>query len=163
MLSKEWLQNYDRTGPPSLLPEEQGRRRQQKYDGAKRWHLEETVQFLPNILLFSVLLFPVGLIRLLIPMNTVVGGFVIALVGLGTILSFATIVAGSFSQSFPYQNAPSRGLRWVWKEFTWKYRPTRVAIARGWRSLVHGIRYLSQLQFRPSEDIFIWVERPQTL
>ncbi|KAG8923705.1 hypothetical protein FRC01_012461 [Tulasnella sp. 417] len=141
MLGKEWLQNYDRTAQPGLL-EEQARQRQRKYDGAKRWHLEETVQFLPNILLFSVVLFFIGLVELLLPMNKVVAGFVISLFGAGTVLSLATIVAGTFSHDGPYQSAACRGIFWVGK-----------AVATGFKMVKMFALLLPGLQFPRWQDI----------
>ncbi|KIO28217.1 hypothetical protein M407DRAFT_72124, partial [Tulasnella calospora MUT 4182] len=46
MMSKEWLQSFDRTGQTGPL-EEQGRFRQRKLNGVERWHLEAVIKFLP--------------------------------------------------------------------------------------------------------------------
>ncbi|KAG8900645.1 hypothetical protein FRC00_011937 [Tulasnella sp. 408] len=110
MMSKEWLQSFDRTGQTGPL-EEQGRFRQRKFNGVERWHLEAIIKFLPNLLLSSVVLFFAGIGLYLVPINTAVAVIVIAFSGLGVALSGVAIVAGAVSPLCPYQSAASSALR----------------------------------------------------
>ncbi|KIO28215.1 hypothetical protein M407DRAFT_49521, partial [Tulasnella calospora MUT 4182] len=68
MMSKEWLQSFDRTGQTGPL-EEQGRFRQRKFNEVERWHLETVIKSLPNVLLLSVILFFTGVGLFLWPIN----------------------------------------------------------------------------------------------
>ncbi|KIO21273.1 hypothetical protein M407DRAFT_80556, partial [Tulasnella calospora MUT 4182] len=71
MMAKEWLQSFDRTGQTGPL-EEQGRLRQHKFNGVRRWQLEPIIRSLPNILLLSVILFFAGICLFLFPINRTV-------------------------------------------------------------------------------------------
>ncbi|KAG8923807.1 hypothetical protein FRC01_012309, partial [Tulasnella sp. 417] len=110
MMAKEWLQSFDRTGQTGPL-EEQARFRQRKFNGVLEWHLEAVIKFLPNLLLFSVIFFFVGVCLFLFPINTVVAGIVIAFSGMGVVFSSIVIVAGAISPTCPYQSAASSALR----------------------------------------------------
>lgn len=55
LIAQEWLQNLKRTPGASL--EGQGRYRQERWSGIKRWRLEIVIQVLPIFLTFSVVLF----------------------------------------------------------------------------------------------------------
>ncbi|KAG8948405.1 hypothetical protein FRC04_009775 [Tulasnella sp. 424] len=112
MLGKEWLQSFDRTGQTGLS-EEQGRLRQSKFNGIQQWHLEGTILFLPNLLVFSVTLFFAGLAVYLFPINRAVAGLLIAVLGLALGVWFVTVLAGAISPLCPYQSAASRALRSV--------------------------------------------------
>ncbi|KAG9028314.1 hypothetical protein FS837_003915, partial [Tulasnella sp. UAMH 9824] len=112
MLAKEWLQNYDRTGQVGPL-EEQARMRQRKFHALQRWHLEEVVLFLPNLLIASVILFFVGLAIYVLPINHLVAGVVIAFICVAAIFVCTMVVAGAMDPSCPYQTALSRALRSV--------------------------------------------------
>ncbi|KAG8960813.1 hypothetical protein FRC05_006558 [Tulasnella sp. 425] len=109
MMSKEWLQSFDRTGQTGPL-EEQARFRQRKFNGVEQWHLEAVIKFLPNLLLLSVILFFAGIGLFLFPINTAVAGIVIAFSGLGVFLSGVSIIAGALSPLCPYQSAASSAL-----------------------------------------------------
>lgn len=154
MLGKEWLQNYDRTGRSGPL-EAQGRFRQQKYTAAQQWRLEEIVQLLPNALLLSVLLFFVGLILLLIPMNKAVAGIVIAFAGLGTLLTLATIVIGGVSPHCPYQGATSRGLRWVGKEVSLRHKESIRMVGHVWSVLASTVEHSFGPPLRRFKEILL--------
>ncbi|KAG8910469.1 hypothetical protein FRC01_006324, partial [Tulasnella sp. 417] len=110
MMSKEWLQSFDRTGQTGPL-EDQGRFRQRKFNGVEEWHLEAVIRFLPYLLLLSVILFFAGTGLFLLPINGAVAAIVIAFSGLGTLLSVKAIVAGATFLLCPYQSAASSALR----------------------------------------------------
>ncbi|KAG8971149.1 hypothetical protein FRC05_011433 [Tulasnella sp. 425] len=112
MLGKEWLQSFDRTGQTGLS-EEQGRLRQSKFNGIKDWHLEGSILFLPNLLVFSVALFFAGLAVYLFPINKAVSGLLIAVLGLALGVWLVTVLAGAIWPLCPYQSAASRALRSV--------------------------------------------------
>ncbi|KAG8912354.1 hypothetical protein FRC01_005140 [Tulasnella sp. 417] len=110
MMAKEWLQSFDRSGQTGPL-EEQGKFRQCKFNGFKEWQLEAVIKFLPNLVLFAVALFLVGIGLFLYPINTAVAGTVIAFSVLGVTLSGIAISAGAIYPMCPYQSAASNALR----------------------------------------------------
>lgn len=138
MMAKEWLQSFDRTGQTGSL-EEQGQFRQRKFNGVQRWHLEATIQFLPNLLLLSVMLFFVGVYLFLLSVNKAVAGVVVAFAGGGAVLCGAAIVAGATSPLCPYQSAASRALR----------RTRFLFSPRWWRRLLRAV--VDFVTIRPSK------------
>ncbi|KAG8971151.1 hypothetical protein FRC05_011435 [Tulasnella sp. 425] len=112
MLGKEWLQSFGRSGQTGA-PEEQGRLRQRKFNGILQWHLEGVILFLPNLLLFSVTLFFAGLALYLFPINKVVAGLLIAVLGFSAVVWLVTVLVGAIWPLCPYQSAASRALRLV--------------------------------------------------
>ncbi|KIO33011.1 hypothetical protein M407DRAFT_65993, partial [Tulasnella calospora MUT 4182] len=68
MMCKEWLHSLDRTGQTGAI-EDQGRIRQRKFDGARKWQLEMIMDFLPTIILASITLFSVGIVIFLLTLN----------------------------------------------------------------------------------------------
>lgn len=133
MLAKEWLQNYDRTGQVGPL-EEQARTRQRKFHALQRWHLEEVVLFLPNLLIASVILFFVGLAIYVLPINHIVGGVVIAFICVAAIFVCTMGLAGAIDPSCPYQTALSRALRSVVPLFGFAHDICR----QGWKRYNSG-------------------------
>lgn len=110
MLGKEWLQSFDRSGQAGPS-EEQGRFRQRKFNSIQQWHLEGTILFLPNLLLFSVTLFFAGLSLYLSPINRVIAGLLIAVLGLAVGFWHVSVLAGAIWPLCPYQSAASRAVR----------------------------------------------------
>ncbi|KAG8974565.1 hypothetical protein FRC05_007197 [Tulasnella sp. 425] len=110
MMCKEWLHSFDRSGQTGSV-EDQGRLRQRKFDGARRWHLETIIDFLPNIVLFSVALFFIGLGVYLLTVNTTVAAIVAAFTGFGGVVTWVSILASTAFPFCPYETAASRVLR----------------------------------------------------
>ncbi|KAG8996974.1 hypothetical protein FRB90_012606 [Tulasnella sp. 427] len=126
MLSKEWLQSFDRTGQTGAI-EDQGRIRQLKFDGAKRWRLEEIIDFLPNIVLLSVNLFFIGLGLFLLKVNPIVAFIVASFAGFGGIVAWMSCFASTLFPYCPYETATSRlviRLARVWINFWRSLRRT---------------------------------------
>lgn len=110
MMCKEWLHSFDRSGQTGAI-EDQGRLRQRKFDGARRWELEAIIDFLPNIVLFSVTLFFIGLGVYLLTVNKTVAAIVGAFAGFGAIVAWVSILASTFFPLCPYETATARVLR----------------------------------------------------
>ncbi|KAG8927698.1 hypothetical protein FRC01_007067, partial [Tulasnella sp. 417] len=110
MMCKEWLHSFDRSGQTGSI-EDQGRLRQRKLDGARRWELEAIIDFLPNIVLFSVTLFFIGLGVYLLTVNKTVAAIVGAFAGFGAVVAWISILASTFFPLCPYETATARVLR----------------------------------------------------
>ncbi|KAG9031611.1 hypothetical protein FRB95_002478, partial [Tulasnella sp. JGI-2019a] len=93
VIAKEWLLHYFQTGQVGEL-EKQCRRRQKKFQGARRWHLQTVVELLPTLLQISLLAFFVGLVDFFLSLNTAIAAVVIGLSGLAFLAyCYTTVVA----------------------------------------------------------------------
>ncbi|KAG8974563.1 hypothetical protein FRC05_007195 [Tulasnella sp. 425] len=136
MMCKEWLHRFDRAAHTGS-PEEQGRLRQRKFDGARRWQLETIIDFLPNIVLFSVTLFAIGLGVYLLTVNLTVALVLGVFMGFGGIVAGASILASTVFPLCPYETAASRVLRKA-------IRILAAAWIRAWRKISEAWRRTSQ-------------------
>lgn len=112
MMCKEWLHSLDRSVQTGSI-EDQGRLRQRKLDGARRWHLETIIDFLPTIILLSITLFFAGVALFLLTLNKTVAAFEIAFGAFCALGGTGTILAGAIFPQCPYETAASRLLRKV--------------------------------------------------
>ncbi|KAG8953870.1 hypothetical protein FRC04_001500 [Tulasnella sp. 424] len=133
LICKEWLHRFDRAVPTGSF-EEQGRLRQRKFDGAQQWQLEAIIDFLPNIVLFSVTLFFVGLGVYLLTVNTTVAAIVGAFTGFGAIIIWVSILASTVFPLCPYETVTSRVLRRAARVLTACWRRVRRVVRRAARN-----------------------------
>ncbi|KAG8915792.1 hypothetical protein FRC01_003503 [Tulasnella sp. 417] len=110
MMCKEWLHSWDRSGQAGSV-EEQGRLRQRKFEGAQRWQLETIIDFLPTVVLISILLFFTGVTIFLVSLNTTVAVFLLPFGGPWVVLGVGSIFAGAIFPLCPYKTAASRIMR----------------------------------------------------
>ncbi|KAG8953872.1 hypothetical protein FRC04_001502 [Tulasnella sp. 424] len=141
MMCKEWLHSLDRAGQTGPI-EDQGRLRQRKFDGAQQWQLEAIIDFLPNIVLFSVTLFFVGLWVYLLTVNTTVAAIVGAFTGFGAVVTWVSILASTASQFCPYETATARILKRIIRVIAAGWTRGRKMIHRSWKRILQlfGIR-----------------------
>ncbi|KAG8942616.1 hypothetical protein FRC03_003004 [Tulasnella sp. 419] len=105
--AKQWLTEYISVGAVKAL-HRQGRERQEKHRGLKRWHLRLIIELLPMFLQLSVLLFMIGVVDFLWQWDRTVGIVQLVLSCAGLAVYLITIVIGIMIQSSPFQTPLSR-------------------------------------------------------
>ncbi|KAG8857309.1 hypothetical protein FRB96_005796 [Tulasnella sp. 330] len=103
VLAKQWLLHYAQAGQVGAL-ENQCRRRQKKFSGARRWHLRTVVELLPTLLQLSLLEFFIGLIDFFWSLDKVLAYLVLVLTGLGFLAYAFTVVVATKYPDAPFQS-----------------------------------------------------------
>ncbi|KAG8942222.1 hypothetical protein FRC03_003496 [Tulasnella sp. 419] len=88
--------------------EVQGRRRQEKYSGLKTWRLKLVIELLPMFLQLSLLLFLIGVVKLLREWDQEVAAIQLILSCAGLAVYCVTIIIGIMDPSSPFQTPLSR-------------------------------------------------------
>ncbi|KAG8975978.1 hypothetical protein FRB93_013737 [Tulasnella sp. JGI-2019a] len=127
VIAKEWLLHYFQTGQVGEL-EKQCRRRQKKFQGARRWHLQTVVELLPTLLQISLLAFFVGLVDFFLSLNTAIAAVVIGLSGLAFLAYCYTTVVAVRDSNCPFQTHYTRLLRHMLKR-TRRYFRSKIGAA----------------------------------
>lgn len=112
VVAKQWLVNYERTGQTGSA-ETQGLRRTEKYIGAEAWGLSPVVEFLPTLLLISLILFFIALVDYLWTINLPVALTVMGFSVVGLLAFNMTVLAAVIDVNCPYQTSISTSLRMV--------------------------------------------------
>jgi hypothetical protein len=102
MLGKQWLNRYDATDKRGSAIE-RAQNRQQKLDGIVAWYFDHVLESLPLMLQAALLLLGCALSRYLWEVNTTIALVVIVVTSFGVILYLFIIIAGTASESCPYQ------------------------------------------------------------
>ncbi|KAG8924620.1 hypothetical protein FRC02_010325, partial [Tulasnella sp. 418] len=113
--AKQWLTEYSNVGAVKSLYI-QGRKRQEKYQGMKRWHLQFIIEVLPMILQMSLLLFLIGVVHFLWMIDRNVATVQLVLSGAGVLIYLLTIVIGILVPSSPFQSPLSRHLYRIYQD-----------------------------------------------
>ena len=103
MLGKQWLNRYasiDMRG--SVI--ERCQNRQRKLDGIVAWYFEYVMESLPLMLQAALLLFGCALSKYLWDVDIAVASVVISVTSFGVFFYLFIVVAGTVSDSFPYQS-----------------------------------------------------------
>ena len=112
MLGKQWLNRYASTDMRGTAIE-RNQNRQRKLDGIVTWHFDHVMESLPLMLQVGLLFFGCALSRYLWEISTAVASVIIAVTSFGTIFYFFIVVAGTASESCPYQTPGTHTLRQV--------------------------------------------------
>ena len=123
MLGKQWLNRYesiDKRGSGI----ERSRNRQRKLDGIIVWYFDYVMESLPLMLQAGLLLLGCALSRYLWEVNTVVASVVIAVTSLGAIFYISIVIAGSASESCPYQTPGADIFRYIFRHLRHHLLPT---------------------------------------
>jgi len=102
MLGKQWLSKYasiDMRG--SAI--ERSQDRQRKLDGIVRWYFEHVLECLSMMLQFALFLIGCALVRYLWDISTAVAVVVIVMTSFGVLFYVSIVLAGTASESCPYQ------------------------------------------------------------
>ena len=112
MLGKQWLNRYASTDMRGTAVE-RSQNRQRKLDGIFAWYFDHVMESLPLMLQVALLLLGCALSRYLWEINTTVASVVLGVTLFGIIFCLFVVVAGTTSESCPYQTPGSRALRYM--------------------------------------------------
>ena len=112
MLGKQWLNRYASTDMRGTAVE-RSQNRQRKLDGIIAWYFDHVMQSLPLMLQIALLLLGCALSRYLLEINTTVASVVLGVTSFGLIFYLFIVVAGTASETCPYQTPGSHTLRYL--------------------------------------------------
>ena len=110
MLGKQWLNRYASTDMRGSAIE-RSQSRQRKMDGIVAWYFNSVMESLPLMLQTALLLLGCALSRYLWDTSIVIASVVLAVTSLGLLFYIFIVVAGTASETCPYQTPTSRTLR----------------------------------------------------
>jgi len=105
MLGKQWVNRYIQNRGGSAA--DKSRDRQQKLDGLEKWHFHLTIESLPVMLQFALLLLGCALSRYLWTISRIVAGVSIAFTLLGVTSYIFFTLAATIYYDCPYHTPPS--------------------------------------------------------
>ena len=118
MLGKQWLNRYELTDMRGLTIE-RGQNRQRKLGGIVRWYFDFVLELWPLMLQIALLLLGCALTRYLWEISQTIALVVLVVTSFGLLFYICILVAGSVSDSCPYQTPGSRFIRYagpkVWR------------------------------------------------
>ena len=112
MLGKQWLNRYASTDMRGTAIE-RSQNRQRKLDGVVTWYFDYVMEALPLMLQIALLLLGCALSRYLWEINLTVASVVLGVTFVGLALYAFFILAGTASESCPYQTPGARFLRHI--------------------------------------------------
>jgi hypothetical protein len=112
MLGKQWLNRYESTDMRGSAVE-RSHNRQQKVGGIVAWYFDHVMGSLPLMLQASLLLLGCALSRYLWDIDVAVASVVIGVTSFGAVFYILIVVAGTASESCPYQTPGSHILRHI--------------------------------------------------
>ena len=112
MLGKQWLNQYARTDMRGTAIE-RSQNRQRKLDGIVAWYFDHVMESLPLMLQIALLLLGCALSRCLWEIDIVVASVVLGVTSFGVAFYTLIVVAGTVSESCPYQTPGARLLRYT--------------------------------------------------
>src|ERR1700679_2090168 len=110
MLGKQWLNRYSSTDVRGTAIE-CSQNRQRKLDGVIAWHFDYVLESLPLMLQGALLLLGCALSRYLWEVNTTIAAVVLGVTSFGALFYAFIVVAGTISESCPYQTPVARIFR----------------------------------------------------
>jgi hypothetical protein len=102
MLGKQWLNRYDSADMRGTVVE-RSQKRQRKLDGVVAWYFDNVMESLPLMLQAALLLFGCALSRYLWETNMTIASVVLGVTSFGVLSYLFIVVAGTASESCPYQ------------------------------------------------------------
>ena len=115
VLGKQWLNRYISTDMRGTAIE-RSQNRQRKLDGVVTWYFDHVMESLPLMLQAALLLLGCALSRYLWEINITVASVIIAVTSLGMAFYVFIIVAGTASESCPYQTPGARIIRQIFRD-----------------------------------------------
>ena len=123
MLGKQWLNRYESTDMRGSAIE-RSHNRQQKQDGVVAWGFERVMESLPLMLQAALLLLGCALSRYLWEIDITVASVVLGMTSFGVIFYLLIVVAGTVSESCPYQTPGAHIFRLILQSFRHHLLPT---------------------------------------
>ena len=147
MLGKQWLNQYVSTDMRGTAIE-RSQNRQRKLDGVVTWYFDHVMDALPLMLQIALLLLGCALSRYLWGIDITVASVVLSVTLLGITFYAFIIVAGTVSESCPYQTPGARFFRHIFLTILPSaFRPARSAIHRLFIFVSPKLHYLAQNSF----------------
>ena len=112
MLGKQWLNRYASTDMRGSAIE-RSQSRQRKFDGIVAWYFDHVMELLPLMLQAALLLLGCALSRYLWEVNITVASVVLGVTSTGLFLYLFILIAGTVSESCPYQTPGSTFFRYL--------------------------------------------------
>ena len=112
MLGKQWLNQYASTDMRGTAIE-RSQNRQRKLDGVVVWCFDHVMDSLPLMLQIALLLLGCALSRYLWEINTTVASVVLGVTSFGVVFYVLIVIAGTASESCPYQTPGAHILRYI--------------------------------------------------
>jgi len=128
MLGKQWLNRYASTDLRGTAIE-RSQNRQRKLDGIITWYFDHAMESLPLMLQIALLLLGGALSRYLWDINIIVGSVILGVTSIGIIFYLSIVVAGTGSESCPYQTPGSRFLRHIFPRILHGLRSAPFAVS----------------------------------
>ena len=123
MLGKQWLNRYESIDKRGSAIE-RNHDRQRKLDGIIAWYFDHVMESLPLMLQAGLLLLGCALSRYLWEINTIVASVVLSVTLFGGIFYLFIIIAGTASESCPYQTPGAHVLRHILHHLRYRLLPT---------------------------------------
>ena len=112
MLGKQWLNRYESTGMRGSAIE-RSHSRQQKLGGIIAWYFDNVMESLPLMLQVALLLLGCALTRYLWEINITIASVVLGLTSFGVAFYLFIVIAGTASESCPYQTPAAHIFRHI--------------------------------------------------
>ena len=123
MLGKQWLNRYESIDQRGSAIE-RSHSRQRKLDGIIVWYFDYVMESLPLMLQVGLLLLGCALSRYLWEVNIIVASVVLAATSFGSIFYLFIVIAGTVSESCPYQTPGANFLRYIFRYLRHHLLPT---------------------------------------
>lgn len=135
VMAKQWVLHYTRSTVGTL--ETQGRLRQQRLNGVKKYRFRYAVESLPILLQLSLILFFIGLLDYLRSLNSTVAYVVLAFSIAGVVVYVVTVFMASIDPRCPFQTPVSIFMRKICKQGKkaggWYFDRARTLLTTRWR------------------------------
>ena len=127
MLGKQWLNRYELIDMRGSAIE-RSRSRQQKLDGIIVWYFDHVMESLPLMLQAGLLLLGCALSLYLWDINIVAAAVVLGVTSFGVLFYLFIVIAGSASESCPYQTPCSHIIRHTIRHLRHRLLPTLYSV-----------------------------------
>ena len=128
MLGRQWLNRYESIDMRGSAIE-RSHNRQRKLDGIVVWYFDHVMELLPLMLQAALLLLGCALSRYLWEINIIVASVVLGVTSFGLIFYLFIVIAGTASESCPYQTPPAHIFRHILLYLRYRLLPTLYSAA----------------------------------
>jgi hypothetical protein len=139
LLTRTWLQDFDRSWKSSNVPEERARKREMRIQGMERWKLDWVVALLPLLIQASLVLFQVALLILLFDLHRPTAYSTLVIFAAGVCFYFSTTIISTFDANAPFTSPLSRALQVLLRQFRSRWVPSIILSHLKWKlNVVEG-------------------------
>ena len=123
ILCKKWLIRYESIDSQNSAIE-RSHNRQQKFDGITVWQFDHVMESFPMMLQVALLLLGCALTRYLWDTDIAVASIILSVTLFGAAFYLFIVIAGTASESCPYQTPPARIFRYILRQLRHRLLPT---------------------------------------